>query len=105
MREQINEVKTNEAYECLHITAERLSMPALVTDELNKTRPFHSLSLMWDIILLHNSTHLYTAQDSHRFPVSGIYAQIKHKKKTWFIVCKNHSAMRFVVVQKVNLIV
>lgn len=41
MSEQINEVKTNEAYESQDITAERLSHALLIMYGLNKICSFH----------------------------------------------------------------
>lgn len=46
MSEQINEVKTNEAYESQHITAERLSHTLLIMYGLNKMSSFPQYTLM-----------------------------------------------------------
>lgn len=46
MSEQINEVKTNEAYESQHITAERLSHTLLIMYGLNKISSFPQYTLM-----------------------------------------------------------
>lgn len=46
MSEQINELKTNEAYESQHLTAERLAHTLLIMYGLNKIRSFPQYTLM-----------------------------------------------------------